>query len=214
MLVKTNESMSPECFAPIDDLCQDFIARCVDELDGPGFELYGAHGYDPERIENKACSGFIPYTDGGWIATIPGDISSAQGSGIHSGLLSGEIERLEIEARASWLDDDNPDPWEIEDDDTREEWYEHEREWLESVYFVDVHAIYFNADNRSNRSGKPEVYFVASVNFDEYGRDKHSITLWDKGITVDDLSPEMIPAIVDEAMDAIAACRALESARG
>lgn len=206
MIVKTEKYQPCDEFAPVDDLCQQWIAGIIDDLGGPSFELYGAYGAEPDRIANVSYDGFIPYTDGGWLAAIPGDTSAAQSSGSDAGLLSAEIERLGEGAREAWMGDnpDKGDPWADDlDDDTHEEWYEYQSEWMQSVYYVDVRAIYYRAGNRRNESGENEVYFVASVNFDEYGRDKHSITLWNCNVPVSSVTQDKLDTMRSQAIDAI-----------
>lgn len=188
----------PEEYKPVHDLAFSFVDQVRSDLETQ-FDLESS---EPGEIANEPRPGFFPFTQGGWMSQPSSYLSAAQGSGRHAGLVSGAIEDAEEQAAEAWHEDGKPmlggSGW---DDDYREQWHEHEREWLEQFYMFDVRAAYYAADNSRNQSGYNEVQFVVMVNFDEYGRDGEGVKLWEQNVLAGIIDQAKIDELIKEATE-------------
>lgn len=68
------------------------------------------------------------------------------------------------------------------------------------VFWIDIGAVYYKADNSFNNStGHDEVYFTAGVNTDYgYGREKGLILTFEETHRADSLTPEIVKAIMEK----------------
>lgn len=113
-----------------------------------------------------------------------------------------------------------PDSYERTQHPLREKWYEFETESLQEggTYFYKARVLFYDVDNSSNVTGKPEAYFFVGINTDfEYGRDsipwlscygqktQQSQWLWERNVALDDLTEEPVDQMIKEATDALRA---------
>lgn len=110
------------------------------------------------------------------------------------------------------------DDWQRREHPIREKWHEFEDEHMSEggTYFYKVRVLFYDVDNSSNVTGKPEAYFFVGINTDfEYGRDnipwlscygqktQQSQWLWEKNVALDDLTEEFVEQMVTEAVSAL-----------
>jgi hypothetical protein len=72
------------------------------------------------------------------------------------------------------------------------------------VFFYQMRAMYFAADNCRNESGKDEILFLAGVNMDfEYGRDSGLEVTYEKNIPVGELTIDSVETIIKDMVASI-----------
>ena len=216
-----------EQFKRCDDKARLFVAECLESI-GFDMELWRTDDSDIERIESAARGGFSTFTDGGWRAMPFGDIGSAQGSGRHGGMLTGEIERMQLDAMQSYIfDNDLSDDafsllssecWELIEDklaDDMESFYEYESEYMTSAFYVDIRATYYAAGNCRNKSGRDEVLLSVWLNLDEYGRESAASCVWSKLVLASSLAratDEQVKSVAYDASAKSQKCNAVQCA--
>lgn len=201
-------------FQDCDKNAQLFVDACLEDI-AFDMELWGADDGALSRIENKSRDGFWAFTEGGWRAMPFGDIGSAQGSGCHDGMLSDEIERMQLDAMQGyiWDNDLSDDAFELSGGDAyeiiagslgedMEPFYEYEHEYMSSNFYIDIRATYYGADNSYNRSGADEVVLSVWLNLDEYGRECAGSCVWSKLVSAKALARASEDAIKSIAIDA------------
>jgi len=185
-------------------------------------------------ICHESYDGFIPFTNGGFDLTVPTDLRSAWGSGSYPAnkemreYLEGVIESSQQDALESFVQEnktvleelfpdanlDNPtydlinyhDLYNMDRGDLAERLSEIEDEWLSegSVFFYQLRAMYYSADNARNESGEDEILFLAGTNTDfEYGRDSGLEVTYENCVPVSLLTIEMVDSIITEMVDSI-----------
>lgn len=216
---------------PVHDLVRSWIADVIDSVEN--FDDVYSYDTEPEEIENEHRSGFIPWTEGGWIAVLNACLAYAHGSGGGPKAVQPIIDSTLDDAAVAFCEDRK---WKLpsegaaeaawvligalpDDSDDREAWYEWENEWLfeGGTYFYKVRAIYYMPDNSDNQTGEPEVYFDAYLNIDfEYGRDSipwlsaygqntdQTSGTWKRTIPVREITPELIAELTQQAIEALA----------
>jgi len=90
----------------------------------------------------------------------------------------------------------------------REEFYEVSDQWLSQggEFWYEARALFFDADNFRNQSGKPELFIFCGINTDfTYGRERGLTTSFEQNIPLEQVTPERIEIIVDEMIASITA---------
>ncbi len=112
------------------------------------------------------------------------------------------------------------DDWQRRQHPLLEKWQEFETNWMQEggTYFYKARVLFYDVDNSSNVTGKPEAYFFVGINTDfEYGRDnipwlkyygsnpQQSQWLWEKNVPLDELTDELVGIMIKEATEALRA---------
>lgn len=164
-------------FAPQVALVRDLIEELRDD-----FRMFNDVVLVPDEldeIETQRRDGFIPFTNGGFEVVACASMGNAHGSGCVPDAIEPYLTRTLEDCRKTFIAHrglpEDCSPWDPEDvgQDTAEEFWDYESEWLweGGTYFYKARAIFYAPDN-AHGSGEAEVYIMAAINTDfEYGRD-------------------------------------------
>ena len=129
-----------------------------------------------EPIEHRHMSGWIPFTDGGWVGWITVDFYDPIGDAVP------QIEPMrtaDYDDAVRQFAEEHDVPADI-NHWGHPEWDDWIHGWEDgdlSVWFVKVRAVFYDTDNSRNDSGEPEWVFDLIVNDDvNYGRE--SVGAW------------------------------------
>lgn len=197
----------PERFAAVDGLVRKWIEDVSEHVCTYPDVTDQYARIDP--IEHESYSGFIAFTNGGYDAVICADMGTAHGSGSIPGWIEAHLEADLKECANAW-DRQNPDctyatiftnapvgEWQSA---AEERYWEWEHDWLceGGTYFYKVRALYYAQENNRSESGHDEIHLCCGICTDfEYGRDKGTQWLWDCDVRADQLTPEMLPWLID-----------------
>lgn len=154
---------------------EHFIALLSDDLSSNGMTFQ--FDVDPQPIETESQDGFIAFTNGGFTCTLAQDLWSDIGSGGVPVALKPWADNLQEQCLKDFEDQHGFDPYQTDDHDKVEMFWEFESEWWcnsPAVYYWKARAIVYEADNPHRPKGAPEcdcVLFDAYLCDDEYGRD-------------------------------------------
>ena len=229
-------------FVVIVDHARRWAEEVLDAVSG--FE--DVYNTDLDEVRNTPCDGFIPFTEGGFNGIGYATMSAAHGSGSTPKAIQPYLDQAIKDAEEAWDADHpdatvamiyaDPEPVALEkagqlvipgvgptpdylrEHPLREDWYNFETESLQEggTYFYKVRVLFYDVDNSSNQTGKPEAYFFVGINTDfEYGRDsipwmtcygkpaQQTAWLWEKNFALEDLTDDLVDEMIAEASSAL-----------
>jgi len=176
------------------DMIEGGMHDALDDL-GDRFESYDN---ELETIEHECRSGFIPFTDGGFIASVWASNSYFIGSGTEPAYISNILHEQEKEFLDDWKKENPNDDF----DDDSSLYDDCLSEYLGFTFF-DIRLQFYSCDNPRNESGSDEVYISCGYNMDEYGRDSLREVLKSETIKISDLSKEKLASCIGDMIEAL-----------
>lgn len=174
------------------------------------YESYFDSDFEVEEIEYKSRDGFIAFTNGGYTCSIPFTLDMvANGNVFHPAIeecydsimldcmrdFIGDNELLSEDSDKALYSLNRDDLWGLidSDDETKESYYDFEQSYCESVYWITVRAMYYDATQDIDEKGY--VLFDLAYNLDDYGRDNKAKNVFSTVLGLDELTVETIKGI-------------------
>jgi hypothetical protein len=171
------------------------------------YESYFDSDFEVEEIEHKSRDGFIAFTNGGYTCSIPFALDSVANGNIFHPAIKECYDSIILDCMRDFisnnelLSEDSDKAlyslsegylWGIIDidEETKESYYNFESEYCESVYWITVRAIYYDATQDINKKGY--ILFDLAYNLDDYGRDNKAKNIFSTVLSLDELALETI----------------------
>jgi hypothetical protein len=183
------DNMKPVTYNMIERIMQDALdalelryEKCDNEL---------------QRIEWRWREGYVPFTDGGFVAQVNVPLGYLLGYSTVPAFLADAVDNAVSSYKAAWLEE-HPD-YDFDDD---VDGYHDALDYSFDAD-VDVRVQFYAADNAHNESGEDELYISAGYNTAEYGRDKFRQTLASKTLPLDGLTANKFTKAIGTMLKAV-----------
>lgn len=195
----------------LDGVIDAAIKSLVNDIADSCCIKYGSYfgSAEVEAIEHEDREGFFAYTNGGYACTIAFALDSvASGKAFHPAIQACydrimldcmrdfvSNNKLELDNGKPVLDYTDIECWSIIDidDETKEDYFNFEQGYCDSVYYITVRAMYYDTNNRQLEGGG--VLFDLAYNLDDYGRDNKAVNVFSTVLGLNELTLENIAGV-------------------